>query len=273
LKPGHSVSLDLALIAEELISKVLMASRLRPIRNAPLTKKPIRKKAIDPDKLKKPPKTALKPPLNKKNWKANQPHLIAIGASTGGPALLRYLFSQLPADYPIPITVVQHITPSFHGELLRIFNRVTPLSVVSPREGEKPQPGNIYLASPRAHLTINRNYRFRLVDGEPVDGHVPSATRLIESAAETYGSLALGMILTGMGTDGATGMRSLAERGGQVYILEEASCVVYGMPKAVLDEGVPAEALGKTDLAEVLLQVAGYQVATTTASITADHTD
>jgi len=265
LKPGHSVSLDLDLIAAELISKVLLASRIRPVRNAPLTKPPIRKKTTDLEQLRKPLKTALKPSPNRKNWKANRPHLIAIGASTGGPALLRYLFSQLPADYPIPIAVVQHITPSFHGELLRIFNRVTPLSVVSPREGEKPQPGHIYLASPRAHLTINRTFRFRLLVDEPVDGHVPSATRLIESAAEAYGSLALGMILTGMGTDGATGMRALAERGGQVYVLEEASCVVYGMPKAVLDEGVPAEALSKADLAEVLLNVAGYQSSETRA--------
>ncbi len=266
LKPGHSVSLDLELIAEELISKILMASRIRPIRNAPLTKKPVRKEVVDLEKLKKKPGPLPEVPLRKKNWKVDRPHLITIGASTGGPALLRYLFSRLPADYPIPIAAVQHITPSFHSELLRIFNRVTPLSVVSPHEGEKPQPGKIYLASPRAHLTINQNYRFRLIDSEPVDGHVPSATRLIESAARAYGSLALGMILTGMGTDGATGMRALAERGGQVYILEEASCVVFGMPKAVLDKGVPAEALSQVGLAEVLLNAAGYQTSEITVA-------
>lgn len=241
LKPERSVSLDLHLIAEELIAKLLLASRIKPVRYARLgeTAPPRHRPAREAlRRLGVPPEPEPKPGYE----------FIALGASTGGPAVLRRLLSRLPADYPLPVALVQHITPSFFKELLSIFERVCPLPVKRGEEDEPVRPGVIYLAAPGSHLVVDQGRRFRLRVGEPVSGHQPSASVLIESAARIYGPAAVGIILSGMGDDGARGMKALDERGGATYVQDEASSVVYGMPKAVLDAGVQARSVSADDL-------------------------
>ncbi len=259
LKPERSVSLDLHLITEELIAKLLLASRIRPVRNARIGEEDRRRNSASAAKS-----TIQRRP---RRWSETLPEsaepilrFIALGSSTGGPAVLRRLLALLAPDFPLPLAIVQHITPSFFNELVAIFDRVCPLTVKRAEEGESALPGRVYLAAPRSHLVVDERRRFRLRTGEPVSGHLPSASVLIESAARVYGTHAAGIILSGMGDDGAAGMKHLAERGGRVYVQDEASSVVYGMPKAVLDAGVNAvsvPAAGLPHLFQRLCELAG----------------
>jgi len=258
LKPDSSISLDIHLIQEELIKKVLQASRIKTIRSAPIggnVGKSKAKTTETPD--------AAKSRINAKESEAGKfneleakPKFIAIGSSTGGPAILRHLLTTLPHDYPIPIAIVQHITPSFFNELVNIFNRVSNLKVKRVENRERPQKGTVYLASPRAHSILDDSRYFRLSSGDVVDGHIPSASVLIKAVADTYNRFGMGVILSGMGSDGASGMRALADRGGATYVLDEASSVVYGMPQAVIDAEVNPEIISSRDLPLLLTKIA-----------------
>lgn len=268
LKPSRSVSLDLHLIAEELIAKVLLASRIRPVRFAPLERRETVERAAEKTTAEASPTTAKTPRAAAPTKRRRPPprddderpvRIIAVGASTGGPALLRRLLAALPADYPVPVAVVQHITPSFYEELLRIFQRVCALEVRRPVDGERVVPGRVYLAAPRSHLQVDDKGRFRLLTADPVAGHIPSATVLLESVARAYGAGAAGVILSGMGADGAAGMRELERAGGAAYVQDRLSSVVWGMPSAVLEAGVRAATVSAFELSGLFLKLAGRQ--------------
>ena len=266
LKPTRSVSLDLHLIAEELIAKVLLASRIRPVRYAPIGEKEETGKTDKPvpeqtETRISTPKTTASITVESAPIPAprtSQTSFIAIGASTGGPALLRRLLASLPADYPVPVAVVQHITPSFYEELVRIFDRVCPLDVCRPVDGERPKPGKVYLAAPRSHLQVDDRRRFSLLTAEPVAGHIPSASVLLKSVASAYGIGSVGVILSGMGSDGVDGMKEIERVGGGAYVQDRLSSVVWGMPSAVLEAGVDANIVSAVELPELFRRLAEY---------------
>ena len=178
--------------------------------------------------------------------------LIAIGASTGGPGVLHQILKALPADFAIPVVIVQHITLGFGQGFARWLDSVTSLQVAVAADGEGLRPGRILVAPDDAHLTVTPGGQVRLEHSEPVSGRRPSATRLFESVAQSYGRAAVGIVLTGMGDDGADGLEALRQAGGRVIAQSEASCVVYGMPKVAIERGIVEQVLGPDEIASVL---------------------
>ncbi len=164
--------------------------------------------------------------------------LVAIAASTGGPAALRQLLAGLPADFPAPILIVQHITAGFTVGLAAWLDGVSPMRVKVAVDGEPLARRTAYLAPDDGHLGVTEARSIALCDAPPVGQFRPSATHLFESVARAYGPSAVGVILTGMGDDGVQGLRALRRAGGRVIAQDEPSSVVFGMPAAAIEAGV-----------------------------------
>jgi two-component system chemotaxis response regulator CheB len=160
--------------------------------------------------------------------------VVAIAASTGGPAAIQSLLSRLPATFPAPMLVVQHIAAGFVDGLATWLGGMCSFTVKVASDGEQLEAGTVYLAPDGTHLGLTRSLRAELSASPPIAGFRPSANHLFESAARACGSGALGIILTGMGQDGVEGLAVLRSRGGYVVAQDEASCVVYGMPGAAV---------------------------------------
>lgn len=186
--------------------------------------------------------------------KPARPQAIAISASTGGPGILHQILSALPADF-IPILVVQHITPGFRQGFARWLDNGTAMQVAIAREGERLAPGQVWIAPDDLHLTLTPEGTLHLDHSEAVGGQRPSATRLFQSAAQALGPHALALVLSGMGDDGAQGLQELAAAGGHVLAQDEASCVVFDMPRAAIERGVVDEVLPPGDLIQRLLDL------------------
>jgi two-component system chemotaxis response regulator CheB len=194
--------------------------------------------------------------------------LIAIAASTGGPGVLRGIFHALPGDFAIPIVVVQHITSGFAHGFARWLNGESALQITLAEDGEPIRPGRVLIAPDDTHLTISPGGIVRLDHSEPIQGQRPSATRLFESAARTCGSTTVGIVLTGMGEDGADGLESLHQAGGHVIAQDEETCVVFGMPKAAIDRQVVNRVMPPDKIASVLKYLDGLAKSTKSPSRT-----
>jgi two-component system chemotaxis response regulator CheB len=174
---------------------------------------------------------------------------IGIGASTGGPRALRKLLAPLPADFPVPIFVVQHIGAGFVAPLSGWLDGELALPVRVARNGELAGPG-VWLAPDGLHLTVDGALRMALRPGDGDGGHCPSADVLLESMARTLGPAAAAVVLTGMGTDGAAGAAAVLRAGGLAVAQDEASAIVFGMPRAAAARG--ARTLDLAGLSETL---------------------
>ena len=157
--------------------------------------------------------------------------IVGIAASTGGPAALATVLGELPADFALPILVVQHVTPGFAVGLAEWLNTQTPLNVSLAGHGETPQPGTVLIAPDHYHMQVNLRGMVELVKEPPYKGLRPSANYLFRSLARAFGPQAMGVILTGMGDDGAEGLEVLHLAGGLTIAQDESSSVVYGMPR------------------------------------------
>lgn len=169
--------------------------------------------------------------------------LIAIGSSTGGTEALRRIFEAIPGNLP-PIAVVQHMLPGFTPAFADRLDRASAATVKVAEDGESLQGGTVYLAPSDQHFTAVRRgagLAVQLRDGERVSRHLPSVDVLFESVAEACGSHALGIILTGMGEDGARGLLRMRQRGARTLGQDEATCVVYGMPRVAWARGAVME--------------------------------
>jgi two-component system chemotaxis response regulator CheB len=175
--------------------------------------------------------------------------IVAIGSSTGGPDALGKIVGALPANAPVPIVIVQHITVGFHQGLVDWLNNVTPLNVKLGVEGEQLKAGEVVIAPGERHMVIDASKRVKFIDDGPVRGHRPSATKLFQSVTMVYRGNALGVILTGMGDDGADGLVDLHKAGGWVIGQDEATCVVYGMPREAALRGAVNEVLPLGEIA------------------------
>jgi two-component system chemotaxis response regulator CheB len=183
------------------------------------------------------------------------PQLLAIAASTGGPAAVQTILRGLGADFPLPTLVAQHIARGFVENMVAWLNRTTPLPVKIARPEEHLLPGHVYLAPDGQHLLAGEGGVARLRPGEGGDRYCPSADMLFEGVAGIYGSRAIGVILTGMGNDGARGLSTLRAAGGVTLAQNETSCVVYGMPQAAVAAGAVARVESLSDLATTILQL------------------
>lgn len=185
------------------------------------------------------------------------PHVvkaIAIGASTGGPQALHTILSQLPATLPIPVICVQHISEGFLQGLVDWLTCECSMPVKIANAGEFPKVGTIYFPPESRHLELDIQGRFVYSSLPPVSGHRPSVTVTFKSVANFYGRAAAGVLLTGMGRDGADGLLAIAQAGGLTIAQDEASCVVFGMPKEAIALGAAQHILPANEIAPLLLK-------------------
>jgi two-component system chemotaxis response regulator CheB len=164
--------------------------------------------------------------------------MVAIAASTGGPAALYRVLSELPEDLPVPILVVQHIAPGFVPALATWLDGASPLTIKVAQHGEQVEAGSVYFAPDDSHLTLADRQTIALSKAPALAGFRPSGTPLFESLARVYGEASIGVILTGMGDDGLIGLRALHAAGGKIIAQDEASSVVFGMPAAAVEAGI-----------------------------------
>jgi two-component system chemotaxis response regulator CheB len=162
------------------------------------------------------------------------PSVLAVAASTGGPPAFAKLLGALPADFPLPVLLVQHMGAAFMEGFADWLNGVVPLSVGIAREGVRPLPGHVYVAPGDRHLTLTPGGLVALLDDAPVGGQRPSATLLFRSIARVAGPRGFGVLLTGMGEDGAAGLLDMHLAGAATIAEHESSAVVYGMPAAAV---------------------------------------
>jgi len=166
---------------------------------------------------------------------------VAVGASTGGPPALQKFFAGLPPGFPAPVVVVQHMPKAFTGPFARRLDGVGPLSVKEAESGDRLEPGKAFVAPGGSHLVVQRHGAelvLRVTD-QPADTlHKPSVDVTFSSFAEVVGRATLAVILTGMGADGLQGVRALKTLGCHAIAQEASSCVVYGMPRAVVEAGL-----------------------------------
>jgi len=179
-------------------------------------------------------------------------NVVGIAASTGGPSALLELFSRLPAKYPHAIVVAQHMPESFTRTFAERLDRRSPLSVSEAKDGDMLEAGTAFVCPGRQCLeleTTPRGLRVRLRPPEPEDRYVPSADAMLKSVAKVAGSRSVGVVLTGMGDDGARGAKDIVDAGGTVVVESEATAVVYGMPGAVVRSKLASRTLPLPDLA------------------------
>jgi two-component system chemotaxis response regulator CheB len=185
--------------------------------------------------------------------------IIAIGVSTGGPEVLRTVFAGLDAALRTPIVVVQHMPAGFTAEFARSLDRICPLTVKEAEDGDPLLPGRILIAQGNKHLEVERkalSQAARLTEAPPVSGHRPSVDVLFASVAKTFQNHALGVIMTGMGRDGAAELGTIYREGGITLGQDEASAVVYGMPRAAWELGHVMEQVSLEAMAQRICALA-----------------
>jgi two-component system, chemotaxis family, protein-glutamate methylesterase/glutaminase len=181
--------------------------------------------------------------------------LVVIGTSTGGPQALTRLLPALPADFPLPIAVALHIPVGYTHALAGRINELSELEVIEAEPGVELRPGRVVIARGGSHLKLQRvaSKLVGVLSRLPADrAHFPSVDVLFESAAEQYGAGTIGVVLTGMGKDGTEGARAIRAAGGVVLTEAEASCVVYGMPRSVVEAGLSSCAAPLSELSEAI---------------------
>jgi two-component system chemotaxis response regulator CheB len=181
--------------------------------------------------------------------------LVFIGASTGGTEAIKDILMRLPADFPA-VLVTQHMPPGFTKTFAARLNGLSKLSVQEAVNGERLLPGHAYIAPGGLQFRVNRsgaNYLAVVEDGELVNRHKPSVEVLFKSAAKIVGRNAYGVLLTGMGNDGAKAMREMKDAGSYNYVQDEASCIVFGMPREAILQGAADEVLPPAEIAAALI--------------------
>lgn len=189
---------------------------------------------------------------------SNNPKCVCIGISTGGPQSLTTLVKGLPVDLGVPIFIVQHMPPVFTKSLAEHLNNATKLNVSEATDGEFAKANHIYIAPGGKHMKVERNLtniQIRVTDDPPVGACKPSVDYLFESIGSCYGRDTLAIIMTGMGSDGLAGCKKLHAVGARILAQDEASCVVYGMPRQIAENGLAHEILALDMVAARITQL------------------
>ena len=200
---------------------------------------------------------AIATPAPTKPVSYHQYQIIGIGMSTGGPKAIEDIVSQLPPNFPVPIVCTQHISIGFLNSFIASLNSATSLTVKVASIGELPQPGTVYFAPENYHLEIDESGKFVYSAADPIDSHRPSITIMLKSLARYYGNSAMGILLTGMGRDGVAGMTAIWQKGGMTIAQDEASSIIFGMPKEAISLGVVRKILPLSKIAPFLLSQVG----------------
>lgn len=247
-KPRLDVSVGLQEYSEQIIGKVRTAARAR-IR--PLARKPA---AVTGEvEEKRSADAVLQKVAGKRHFRTTD-RVIGIGASTGGTEAIKTVIAALPPDMP-GIVISQHIPAAFSAPFARRVDGASALTVLQARDGQQVLPGHVYIAPGGRHLIVNRDgarYVCHLNDGPPVNRHKPSVDVMLRSLAQNAGPNALGLMLTGMGADGAEGMGEMKEAGATIIAQDENTSVVWGMPGEVVKRGFAHEVLALGRIAQRL---------------------
>jgi two-component system chemotaxis response regulator CheB len=239
-KPKIGVADGLRRLGDDITDKIRAAAQSR-VRRAPSTASPQAVACSEPP-------AAL--------GRLSTEKLIFIGASTGGTEATKELLLQLPPDVPA-VVITQHMPPGFTRSYAARLDGLCRIRVKEATDGERILPGHAYIAPGGLHLSVERsgaNYVARVRDGEPVNRHKPSVEVLFESAARVVGPNAFGVMLTGMGADGAKAMRAMRDAGAYNICQDEATCVVFGMPREAIAAGAAHEVLPLARIAPRLLE-------------------
>ncbi len=190
-----------------------------------------------------------------------QYQLMAIGTSTGGPVALQTVLTQLPADFPYPILLIQHMPATFTAAFAARLNGLCKIAVKEAEDGDVLRPGTAYLAPGGRQMLVDGRpggARIRIMDGNDKVNYKPCVDITFASAAKVYGDKVLAIVLTGMGADGRDGARLLHGHGSVIWAQDEASCVVYGMPQAVVKADLATEVLALDRIAQrIMVEVRG----------------
>lgn len=246
-KPSGAIGLDLDMVGAELVAKVKATARARPPRAGGTGIS----RGTDP---------LFPAPGSESSWTSVKPaslRLVAIGVSTGGPSTLEQIVPKLPADYPAPIAIVIHMPDMFIPILAEMLGGSSAIPVAVARDGESLRPGRVHLAPASVHMEVTPDLRVRLVPGDPVNGCIPSVDVLFHSIARSLGARTLGLVLTGMGRDGAAGLAAMRAQGSITAAQDAGTSVIYGMPKAATTSGAATYQVPLPDVAPFLCRAAG----------------
>ncbi len=184
-----------------------------------------------------------------------RPELTGIVSSTGGPAALSEIIKALPANLSYPVAIAQHIAADFVPSMVSWLSSLTPLPITIAREGESPRSGHIYVSPADAHLSLTSGRRFHLERRPGLSRYTPSGDILLQSMAAHYGNEAVGVVLTGMGDDGARGLKAMHDAGALTIAQDEATSVVFGMPKEAIQLGAALHVLPIGEIAAMLVKL------------------
>jgi two-component system chemotaxis response regulator CheB len=253
-KQRSRVSLKITEIEDDLIKRIKSAahSNVGAIRHKRGSRRRAASRRGTPDRLSFP-----------------EAQIITVGISTGGPFALQQVIPALPRDLPVPVVVVQHMPPHFTRSLANRLDASSALQVAEAEDGMSVEPGRVIIAAGGHHLVFRSGARHTIVKtpSEPSDSlHRPSVDVMFASAVEHYNGRVLGLIMTGMGKDGLEGATALKERGGRLIAQDEATSVVYGMPRAVAEAELTDLVLPMDDVAEALAHAVGAPTRSAAAS-------
>jgi two-component system, chemotaxis family, protein-glutamate methylesterase/glutaminase len=258
-KPKIDIAGTLGDFGEEILEKIRAAAGARLVSRNHYTPVPV---------VPKHSADAILPAAGGKRLLRTTDRIIAIGASTGGTEAIRAVLTGLPADCPA-IVIAQHIPAAFSAPFTQRMNTVAAMSVCEPVDGQPIKAGHVYIAPGGRHLLVERDgarYLCRLNDGPPVNRHCPSVDVLFRSVAQNVGPNAVGVILTGMGDDGARGLKEMRDAGAPTIAQDEASSVVWGMPGAAVRLGAAEETLPLERVAGAIMRLADSVGATSLAA-------
>ncbi len=259
-KPKTGLASDYELIGQELIQKIKVLAGVKVFTKHRKSQPPVSDNRLSMTQTAHKNKTILSSHLP---WTSEPPKvwplssktikILAIGASTGGPQALHTILTQFPSHFPVPIVCVQHISEGFLPGLVSWLNGECHLSIKIATVGELPQAGSVYFAPDGHHLEFSHTGRFTYSNAPPLAGHRPAVTTTLKSVADCYGASAAGILLTGMGRDGADGMKAIFDQGGLTIAQNQDSCVVFGMPAEAIALGAAQHILSVNDIAPFIL--------------------
>lgn len=267
-KPSGTISLDLHKIQDELVRKVIGASKIsisklhKPLRTKLAINQPMRvtvsnEESIDTTKT-KPLETSF-PTISQKSWAKTSKKIILIGTSTGGPRALQEVITKIPATVNAPILIVQHMPAGFTKSLATRLDQLSEIHVKEAEQGDILQKGTAYLAPGGYHLKLKKvGSSFAVVldqDEPPRSGHRPSVDVMFENVSQYSDFDKIAVIMTGMGYDGSKGLVSLKNTGNVIAIAESAeTCIVYGMPKAAVETQLVDEVADVDNIAQTIMK-------------------
>jgi two-component system chemotaxis response regulator CheB len=236
-KPSGEVSAELTEIGPQLVQKLVSAATAALLDAAPAAP------AAPPARATRPPAAAA-PTVG--------PKVAVIAVSTGGPAALARVLPRLPKDVPLSLLVVQHLPAGFTAALAERLDALCAIEVREAAAGDRPSPGVALIAPGDRHLDLGPDGRVVIVDGPELNGVRPAADVTMRAVARYYGRRAVGVVMTGMGRDGSDGLRAIKDAGGATLVQDQASCVIWGMPRAAVEQGCVDQVVALDQLADAM---------------------